>query len=187
MENFPSGVSVFWPVPWLFITGYPNTADYWSQGYSLFVHFREPIKFGYPCPCWVEPFINCFTDPSSALMVFSSFINLVLYLLVGSLEMVLYVSVSSNSSAFFIYSTLFITTSDTPMSAVRITLVSSFLSSSIAFCSSNEIFDLGGCIFLRMALTSPLNSSASPLTIFWHVLSIDVITSIVGWCLGTTA
>ena len=63
------------------------------------------------------------------------------------------------------YSSFFITTSDTPLSAVRIILLLSFLSSSMAFCSSNEILDLGGFnfVFLRMALTSPLNSSTSPL------------------------
>ena len=46
-------------------------------------------------------------------------------------------STIENSSAFFTYSSLFITTINTPLSAVKITLVLSLLMSDTAFCSSN--------------------------------------------------
>ena len=39
---------------------------------------------------------------------------------------------------------------------------------------------LGGWVFFRMALTSPLNSSASPFSSFWQISSMAVTYSMVG-------
>ena len=62
-----------------------------------------------------------------------------LFFVVGSEGMVLCVGWFSGSSTFFIYSSLSITTMDTPLSAVKITLVLSFVISFINFCSFLEM------------------------------------------------
>ena len=69
--------------------------------------------------------------------------SLFLYLLGGSFGMDLYSGWSSSDRAFLIYSSLSITTKDTPLSAVRMILLLSFLSSAKALLSSIVIFDLG--------------------------------------------
>ena len=120
-------------------------------------------------------------------MVFNRDITLFLYLLVGSVGMGLYAGWSSNSWAFLIYSSLFITTMDTLLSAVRMILFLSLLSSASAFCSSLVMFNLGGCIFFRMDLISPLSSSASPCFSCEHACSIKAMYSPTGGHLGTTA
>ena len=42
----------------------------------------------------------------------------------------------------------------------------------MAFASSFVMFGLGGCIFLKICLVSPLSSSAFPCFSCWHILSI---------------
>ena len=75
----------------------------------------------------------------------------------------------------------------TPLSAVSTILVSSFLSFSITFCSSLVMLALGGWAFFRMALTAPLNESASHCSSFWQTSSMVVTHSIVGELLDVTA
>ena len=76
-------------------------------------------------------------------MLFQMEMSLFLYLVVGSAGMDLYSGWSSNACAFLMYSSLSITTKDTPLSTVRMILLLSFLSSSKALLSSLVIFDLG--------------------------------------------
>ena len=147
---------------WWLISHSPNAGYYGPEWHPLFVHFLQAIEFGGTCPCGIEPSSITSLFPPSALMLFKMDMSLFLYLVVGSLEMGLYAGWSSNSWAFLIYSSLSITTKDTPLSAVRMILLLSFLSSANAFLSSLVMFDFGGCIFFRIVLISPLSSSTSP-------------------------
>ena len=88
---------------------------------------------------------------------------------------------------FFTYSSLSITTKDTPLSAVRMILLLSFLSSAKALLSSMVIFDLGGFIFFSMVLISPLHSSASPCLRCEHAFSIEAMYLPTGGDMGTIA
>ena len=76
---------------------------------------------------------------------------------------------------------------DTPLSAVKIILFLSFFSSSNALCSSLVMLYSGGCTFFRMALTSPLNSSASPHFNCVQACSMDAMYFSTGRHLGTIA
>ena len=93
----------------------------------------------------------------------------------------------NSSCALLMHSSLSMTIRHVPLSPVRITLLVSFLSSFNAFCSSFVMLDLGGWIFFRTALTSALNSSASPWAKFWHVCSTAAIYSPMGGHLGVIA
>ena len=73
------------------------------------------------------------------------------------------------------------------MSAVRIILLESPLSSASAFFSSLVILFVGTLIFLRMALISPLNSSALPGINFVQTFSIEAMYSPTGEFLGRMA
>ena len=100
------------------------------------------------------------------------------------LYVVWYVGCCSNSSAFFLYSAVSMTTSDTPLSAVRTILEVSFFNSLIVFISS--LVMLGGlCVFLMKDLTSPLSSSASSCCNLLHACSMVATYSVLGGLLGT--
>ena len=120
-------------------------------------------------------------------MLFKMDMSLFLYLVVGSLGMDLYSCLSSSSWAFLIYSSLSITTKDTPFSAVKMILLLSFLSSAKALLSCMVMFDMGGCIFSKMVLISPLSSSASPCLSCDHACSMEAMYSPTGGDLGTMA
>ena len=79
------------------------------------------------------------------------------------------------------------TTRDTPLSAVRMILLESLLSSASAFFSSLVMLFAGVLIFLRMALISPLNSSALPGINFVQAFSIEAMYSPTGGFLGRMA
>ena len=72
-----------------------------------------------------------------------------------------------------------------PLSAVRIILVVSIFNCCMAWCSSFDMFDLGGGIFFMMDLISPLSSSASPCLSCWHAFSMATIYSKTGGTFGT--
>ena len=99
----------------------------------------------------------------------------------------LYVGCCNNSSAFLLYSSVSMTTNDTPLSVVKIILVESFFNSVMAFLSSFVMLGGGLYVFLMMVFTSPLNSSASPCCNLLHACSIAAIYSVTGGLLGTTA
>ena len=103
----------------------------------------QPIKFLGTGTCGVHLSVSSFIPPS-ALMYFSSDISLFFCFVVGSVGMILYVPWFNNYSAFFMYSSLSITTKHTPLSAVRTTLMLSSLNSLRVFCSSLVMFGLGG-------------------------------------------
>ena len=121
----------------------------------------SPYYFGDPAPVGYSLLYVMLFMPPSALMVLSRFINLFLYLLVGSVVNLLYVGCLSISSDFFIYSSLFMTTMDTSLLVVRIIFSLSLFSSWMALASSLFMFGFGGCMFLRMDLISPHNSLPS--------------------------
>ena len=120
-------------------------------------------------------------------MVFSRLINLFLYLVVGSVVNSLYAVWCNNSTDFIIYSSLSMTTVDTPLFAVSITLPLSFFSSCIALASFFAMFSLGGQMFFKINLISPLSSSAFPCFNCWHTLSVSDMYSLTGGSLVTTA
>ena len=79
------------------------------------------------------------------------------------------------------------TTRDTPLSAVRMILLESLLSSTSAFFSSLVILFVGVLIFLRMVLISPLNSSTLPVFSLVQVFSIEAMYLLTGGFLGRIA
>ena len=116
--------------------------------------------------------------PPSDLIFLSRLINLVFILLVGSVFKTLYVPLSSsNIFAFSWYSSLSIMTMATPLSAVRMTLHWSFLSSTSAWTSCFVIFLLGSYECLRVSLILALRSSALWGSSFMQACSIAVMYS----------
>ena len=79
------------------------------------------------------------------------------------------------------------TTMDTPLSAVNTIYSLSLFRSCIAFPSSFAMLGLGGCMFLKICLVSPLSSSTFPCFSCWHTLSIWEIYLLTVSSLATTA
>ena len=75
---------------------------------------------------------------------------------------------------------------DTPLSAVSTILVLPFLNSLIAHYSSLEMLVLLLVFFFKIALISPLSSSALPVFSFKHAFSMTTMYSHIAGSLGTT-
>ena len=91
------------------------------------------------------------------------------------------------SSDFWMYSSLSMTTMDTPLSTVSMTTSLSLFSSCMAFASSFVMFGLGSCVFLKICLISPLSSYTFPCFSCWHTLSIWEIYLLTGGSLVAIA
>ena len=82
---------------------------------------------------------------------------------------------------------MFITTSATPLSAVKTILEGSFFSSAMAILSPLVMLGFGFCIFWMATLTWTLNSSTLPSSNLVHACSIAATSCMVGGSFSTMA